>query len=55
MPEVEAIATEVLLEAETDGYTVIPSARAVNVTMNRDRVRDRAESLGLRTARFADA
>ena len=50
VPEVEAIATEVLLEAETNGYTVIPSAKAVNLTMNRDRIRDRAKSLGLTTA-----
>ena len=55
VPEVEAIATEVLLEAETNGYTVIPSAKAVNLTMNRDRIRDRAKSLGLTTARFAYA
>ena len=55
VPEVEAIATEVLLEAETNGYTVIPSAKAVNLTMNRDRIRDRAKSLGLKTARFAYA
>ena len=55
VPEVEAIATEALLEAETNGYTVIPSAKAVNLTMNRDRIRDRAKSLGLTTARFAYA
>ena len=55
VPEVEAIETEVLLEAETNGYTVIPSAKAVNLTMNRDRIRDRAKSLGLKTARFAYA
>ena len=55
VPEVEAIATEVLLEAETNGHTVIPSAKAVNLTMNRDRIRDRAKSLGLTTARFAYA
>ena len=55
VPEVEAIETEVLLEAETKGYTVIPSAKAVNLTMNRDRIRDRAKSLGLKTARFAYA
>ena len=55
VPEVEAIATEVLLEAETNGYTVIPSAKAVNLTMNRDRIRDRAKILGLKTARFAYA
>ena len=55
VPEVEAIRTEVLLEAEQDGFTVVPSARAVNLTMNRDRIRDRAAELGLRTAKFAYA
>ena len=52
VPEVEAIRTETLLEAEKNGYTVVPSARAVNLTMNRDRIRDRALELGLRTAKF---
>ena len=52
VPEVEAIRTEVLLEAEQDGFTVVPSARAVDLTMNRDRIRDRAAELGLRTAKF---
>lgn len=55
VPEVEAIETQVLLDAETNGYTVIPSAKAVNLTMNRDRIRDRAKSLGLQTASFAYA
>jgi phosphoribosylglycinamide formyltransferase 2 len=52
VPEVEAIRTEVLLQAEQDGFTVVPSARAVDLTMNRDRIRDRAAELGLRTAKF---
>ena len=55
VPEVEAIATEVLLEAENNGYTIIPSAKAVNLTMNRDRIRDRAKTLGLKTANFSYA
>ena len=55
VPEVEAIETQVLLEAEKNGYTVIPSAKAVNLTMNRDRIRDRAKNLGLKTADFAYA
>ena len=55
VPEVEAIETQGLLDAETNGYTVIPSAKAVNLTMNRDRIRDRAKSLGLQTASFANA
>ncbi len=55
VPEVEAIETEVLLEVEKNGYTVIPSAKAVNLTMNRDRIRDRAKNLDLKTASFAYA
>jgi len=52
VPEVEAIRTEILLQAEADGFTIVPSARAVDLTMNRDRIRDRAAELGLRTAKF---
>ncbi len=55
VPEVEAIETQVLIEAEKNGKNVIPSAKAVNLTMNRDRVRDRAKILGLPTAKFAYA
>jgi phosphoribosylglycinamide formyltransferase 2 len=55
VPEVEAIETQFLLEAEKNGYTVIPSAKAVNLTMNRDRIRDRAKFLGLPTAIFSYA
>ena len=55
VPEVEAIETSVLLEAEKMGYNVTPSAKAVNLTMNRDRIRDRAKHLGLKTANFAYA
>ena len=55
VPEVEAIETQVLLEVEKNGKNVIPSAKAVNLTMNRDRIRDRAKSLGLPTANFAYA
>ena len=55
VPEIEAIATEVLKEFEDDGIQIVPSARAVNLTMNRDRIRDRAVELGLDTAAFAYA
>ena len=55
VPEVEAIRTEVLLDAEEFGYNVVPSARAVNLTMNRDRIRNRATELGLRTAKYSYA
>ena len=54
VPEIEAIATEVLFEYDTTSV-VVPSARAVNLTMNRDKIRDRAAELGLRTAKFAYA
>ncbi|HEX8669682.1 MAG TPA: formate-dependent phosphoribosylglycinamide formyltransferase [Allosphingosinicella sp.] len=53
VPEVEAIRTEVLAEVEAEGTTVVPSARATQMTMNRDSIRSlAAESLGLRTSRY---
>ena len=52
VPEIEAIRTEVLLDVEQQGSEVIPSARAANLTMNRDRIRDVAVGLGVRTAKF---
>jgi len=53
VPEVEAIRTEVLEEFEGEGYSVVPSARATMLTMNRDRIRDvAANELGLVTSRF---
>ncbi|AIE74811.1 MULTISPECIES: phosphoribosylglycinamide formyltransferase 2 [unclassified Synechocystis] len=53
VPEVEAIRTEKLLELEAQGYRVIPTARATNLTMNRDRIRElAAQQLGVRTARY---
>ena len=55
VPEIEAIRTEVLLEVEKSGFEVIPSARAANLTMNRDRIRDVAVGLGVRTAKFSYA
>jgi phosphoribosylglycinamide formyltransferase 2 len=55
VPEIEAIRTEVLLDVEKEGYEVIPSARAANLTMNRDRIRDVAVGLGVRTAKFSYA
>src|SRR5699024_3288132 len=56
-PELEAIATAELVALEEEGYTVIPSARAVHLTMNREGIRRlAAEELGLRTSpyRFVD-
>ncbi len=56
IPEIEALAVDALAEIEAEGITVIPTARATAVTMNRDRIRDLAAgTLGLRTARFAYA
>ena len=56
IPEIEALAVDALAELEAEGITVIPTARATAVTMNRDRIRDlAADGLGLRTARFAYA
>lgn len=55
VPEIEAIATEVLYDVEASGIQVVPSARAVNLTMNRDAIRDRAAELGLKVAKFAYA
>jgi len=57
VPEIEAIATATLLELEQEGFTVIPSARAAHLTMNREGIRRlAAEELGLETSpyRFAD-
>ena len=53
VPEVEAIRTEVLAELETEGLTVVPTARAAQLTMNRDGIRDLAsDTLGLVTSRY---
>jgi phosphoribosylglycinamide formyltransferase 2 len=56
VPEIEAIATDVLEELESDSLTVVPTARAAHLTMNREGIRRlAAEELGLRTSpyRFA--
>ena len=53
VPEVEAIRTEVLAEIEAKGHNVVPSARATQLTMNRDAIRDlAAEELGITTSRY---
>ncbi|BBD00307.1 MULTISPECIES: formate-dependent phosphoribosylglycinamide formyltransferase [Sphingobium] len=53
VPEVEAIRTEVLADFESKGITIVPSARATIMTMNRDRIREvAAVDLGLRTSRY---
>jgi phosphoribosylglycinamide formyltransferase 2 len=56
VPEIEAIRTEKLQEFEDRGITVIPTAKATDYTMNRDRIRELASTeLGVRTARYAYA
>lgn len=56
VPEIEAIRTSKLVELEKQGFTVIPSAKAANLTMNRDAIRDlAANELKLKTARYAYA
>ena len=53
VPEIEAIRTERLFKFEEQGIQVVPSARAVNFTMNRRAIRDlAAKELGLRTAKY---
>lgn len=57
VPEIEAIATETLLELEKEGFTVVPTARATQLTMNREGIRRLvAEELKLPTSpyQFAD-
>ena len=53
IPEIEAIRTERLFDFEQRGIQVVPSAKAVNFTMNRRAIRDLASrELGLRTAKY---
>lgn len=53
VPEVEAIRTEILAQMEGEGYNIVPSARATQLTMNRDAIRDvAAQELGLVTSRY---
>jgi len=57
VPEIEAIATPTLIELESEGFTVIPTARAARLTMDREGIRRlAAETLGIATSpyRFAD-
>ncbi|WP_432411651.1 formate-dependent phosphoribosylglycinamide formyltransferase [Rasiella sp. SM2506] len=53
IPEIEAIRTERFYDYEKQGFTVIPSAKAANFTMNRKSIRDlAAKELGLKTAAY---
>jgi phosphoribosylglycinamide formyltransferase 2 len=53
VPEIEAIDTATLAELEAEGWTVVPSAKAAQLTMNRDGIRRfAAEELGLTTSQY---
>lgn len=53
VPEIESIRTDRFYDYEKQGYTVVPSAKAANFTMNRKLIRDlAAKELGLRTAKY---
>ena len=53
VPEIEALSIEALKELEDEGVKIIPNARTVEITMNRDRIRDLAsKDLKIRTAKF---
>lgn len=56
VPEIEAIATEELVRLEQEGFNVVPSAKAVNLTMNREGIRRlAAEELGIKTSSYVFA
>ena len=53
VPEIEAIATDTLAELEREGFTIIPTAKATQLTMNREGIRRlAAEELGLKTSTY---
>src|SRR6476620_8906015 len=53
VPEIEAIDTSAIVALETEGWKIAPSARAVQLTMNRDGIREfAARELGLTTSRY---
>ncbi|MEH7253509.1 formate-dependent phosphoribosylglycinamide formyltransferase [Neobacillus niacini] len=56
VPEIEAIATETLVDLEKEGFRIVPTANAVNLTMDREGIRRLAsEELGIPTAKYAFA
>jgi len=56
VPEIEAIATETLVDLENEGFRIVPTAKAVNLTMDREGIRRLAsEELGIPTAKYAFA
>ena len=53
IPELEAIATDTLVELEGEGFRVVPTARATKLTMNRKGIRElAAKELGLKTSNY---
>jgi phosphoribosylglycinamide formyltransferase 2 len=53
VPEIEAIATQTLVELEAEGINIVPSARAAQLTMNREGIRRLvAEELGIETSEY---
>lgn len=56
VPEIEAIATDTLAELEQQGFNIVPTAKATQLTMNREGIRRlAAETLGLKTSPYAFA
>ena len=56
IPEIEAIATDVLVDLENEGFRVVPTARATKLTMNRKGIRELAsKELGLKTSNYSFA
>ena len=53
VPEIEALSIEALKELEVEGVKIVPNARTVEITMNRDKIRDLAsKDLKIKTAKF---
>ena len=53
IPEIEALSMEALKDLEQEGIKIIPNARTVELTMNRDKIRDLASSvLKIKTAKY---
>ena len=54
VPEIEALSIEALKELEEEGTNIVPNARTVEITMNRDKIRDLAsKELKIKTAKFS--
>ena len=53
VPEIEALSIEALKELEDEGFNIVPNARTVEITMNRDKIRNLAsKDLKIKTAKF---